>query len=611
MARIVLLGEIGKVDSKEVGRKAIMLYELNNAGFPVPPAFVVTAETFRKFVQQTGIQVILNEAIQNRDLGRIKKIIMSTQIPDYIKEEILHAYESLTVSEELVKADIASSALAMIKTGREPAYVALRNSPVRGGGSSTIGAKGAKQLLDAIKACWCSFFNKAEEAKELVEKGVAVIVQKLVNASKCGILISSNPANSGEVVIKAAWGLGDIIEKKDAGPDVYILGKKELNLLSKESGNQDWLYMLDYGMGQIVRKDVPSGQKAIDVLTDFEIHEISRLTIKAEEEFGPVEVEFAIERGRVCILGFALLNKPGEEVLTFSEDAEAPEEVQEKSAKERQYPQIVTELRIMLRGVDEANEISGDGIVVPFEALVNDNSLTDPGREGELTDRLFEGLKAVADGGRVVWYRLMSRADSGNNPFMGWRGIRRGLEDSRILKAELSAVKRALDSGFLGVGLVLPLVTGIGQLKRFKSVLMEIGLEAQENIDLGVSVDTPASVQIIDELCAEGIDFIFIDIDSLAQLTFCADLSDEKASTVVNRMHPSLLRQVSKVVKAARRYNVESAIFCTGERTAEFAVESGVDIIVLHKEDMGGIREAVARREKKLLLSVARRGFGS
>ncbi len=605
---IIRLAEIGNAPSSEVGKKAIMLSELEGAGFPVPPAFVIPAETFRKFVVQTGINASIGQAIDSGEqeaIGKIGEIIFSTQLPDYIKEEVLHAYESLTVSEELVRSDTARNALAMIKGGREPPYIAVRNSSDQKG-SAVIGAKGAKQVIDAIKACWCSYFREAsqEQMMHALDKGVAVVVQKLVNAAKCGIAFSSNPDNPDEVKIEAGWGLGDVVETRSIEPDVYTVAREGFNVIDRRTGNQDWMYVLEISLGKIMKRDVPAGQGDINVLTDFEAQEIAKLAMKAEEELGAeVKMEFAIERGKVHLLGFKTTAEP-EAVQEEPMEGVQPEPIEEAKPS---YPKIVTEMRVMLSSLEEANGLEADGTVAPFEIMA-DAGMAEPGREHELSEALYGALNSAASSaqGKPVWYRTMSTSTYGN-PLLGWRGVRRSLEQKQVLKAELGAVKRLHDSGLTNIGLMLPLVTNVEQLRSFKSVLFECGMEAQENIDMGIAIDTPAAVQIIDELCAEGLDFIFIDVNSLAQLTFAADMSDSNASKAINRIHPALLRQVSKVIKSSRRYNTEVAMFCDSEKLAEFAVEGGVDIIVAPKQEAESVRDAVARREKKLLLRVARK----
>ena len=111
----------GKNDVDVAGGKGGLPGELTQAGIPVPPGFVITSATYRKFVEETGIfdtiMGILNavDVNQNQELQdaarRIKKIINNTPIPDEIRRIIIEAYNALC-----------------IRIGADDVFVAIRSS---------------------------------------------------------------------------------------------------------------------------------------------------------------------------------------------------------------------------------------------------------------------------------------------------------------------------------------------------------------------------------------------------------------------------------------------------------------------------------------------------
>jgi pyruvate,water dikinase len=159
---------------------------------------------------------------------------------------------------------------------------------------------------------------------------------------------------------------------------------------------------------------------------------------------------------------------------------------------------------------------------------------------------------------------------------------------------------------------MIPLVSHIEQIKQAKDILREVGLEPQENIDFGVMVDTPASVQIIEDICEEGVDFISFGTNDLTQFTLAIDRNSAKVQKWYDELHPAILKQIKHVIDVCRRYNVETSI-CgqagSKPEMADFLVKAGIDSISANPDAVQEIRHTVARAERKLLLKVARKDF--
>ena len=79
---------------------------------------------------------------------------------------------------------------------------------------------------------------------------------------------------------------------------------------------------------------------------------------------------------------------------------------------------------------------------------------------------------------------------------MGWRSIRRDLEEPELLKAQFEAIKRVHGAGFKNVGIMIPLVTHIDQVKKAKEILREVGLEPQKDIEFGIMVERSERLRI-------------------------------------------------------------------------------------------------------------------
>ena len=244
------------------------------------------------------------------------------------------------------------------------------------------------------------------------------------------------------------------------------------------------------------------------------------------------------------------------------------------------------------------------------------------GRTQELIDIVYNGVKKVAQAfeGKPVWYRTSDfRTDEYKNleggenepdepnPMMGFHGIRRGLEEKELLKAEFVALKKLYDEGFKKIGIMLPMVTHLKQVHESKELLKEVG---GEEITFGIMIETPASVQIIEDLCEEGIDFISFGTNDLTQFTLACDRNNAHVQNLYDEMHPAVINQIKHVIRVCRRYNVQTSICGQAGSNPEMAkilVEAGIDSISANTDAVNKIRHIVSKEEKSLLLKIVRR----
>ena len=115
MANIAWLNELSNKDVSIAGGKGASLAEMYNFKLPVPPAFIITAEAFKKFLEQTGIKNkifgLLNELdVDNTKLlemtsEKIKEIIVHTNIPDNMKEILIKTNKFNSKSKRKVKSE--------------------------------------------------------------------------------------------------------------------------------------------------------------------------------------------------------------------------------------------------------------------------------------------------------------------------------------------------------------------------------------------------------------------------------------------------------------------------------------------------------------------------
>ena len=302
---VLWLDDIRGDDLETVGGKAASLGEMTSAGLPVPPAFVVTADTYRSFIEETGIDDELFDLvdIETEDSGALaeaadaaQELIRKTPMPEQLHEEILGAYGELG---EEVPVAVRSSATAED----------LPDASFAGQQETFLNVTGA-DLVDKVRECWASLFTQralyyrqnqgfAEEAVD-----IAVVVQQMVDAEKSGVMFTSHPSTGAPVVtIEAAWGLGEAVVSGAVTPDNYVVDRNTGDVQTKTVAEKTVMHVRDNDTGETVEREVPADKQNEQVLTAAELEQLRETGEMIEEYYGdPQDVEWAIYDDELYLL---------------------------------------------------------------------------------------------------------------------------------------------------------------------------------------------------------------------------------------------------------------------------------------------------------------------
>lgn len=139
------------------------------------------------------------------------------------------------------------------------------------------------------------------------------------------------------------------------------------------------------------------------------------------------------------------------------------------------------------------------------------------------------------------------------NPFMGFRAIRYCLKHSELFKAQIKAILRA--SAFGDVRIMFPLVTTVDELRsgkalveECKSELRENEVKFNENISVGVMMET-SSAGVIADLLAKEADFFSIGTNDLTGYTMACDRGNGDVSYLYSALQPSVLRLIKYIIE--------------------------------------------------------------
>ncbi|WP_235884102.1 PEP/pyruvate-binding domain-containing protein [Saccharopolyspora elongata] len=302
---VVVPLDAADADLALVGGKGASLARLAGAGLPVPPGFDVTTVAYRDFAATAGLQERILTAVAEVDPDRpetaqaasekIQQWFAESPVPAEIAEAVGAAYAGMG---EDVPVAVRSSATAedlpeMSFAGQQDTYLNIR---------------GEAAVLDAVRRCWASLWTaraidyRLRNGVAADEVALAVVVQDLVPAEAAGVLFTRDPVTGAgeDVLVNAAWGLGESIVGGQVTPDTYvvardgrvreqIVGDKAVMTVRTAEGTRE--------------EPVPEGRRGVPVLSPAEAGELAALGVRIEELYGrPMDVEWAARDGRFWVV---------------------------------------------------------------------------------------------------------------------------------------------------------------------------------------------------------------------------------------------------------------------------------------------------------------------
>ena len=288
-----------------VGGKGMSLSKLLTAGIPVPDGFHVTTVSYRNFVELNHIQPHINRLLAGIDLNNTSQVedvsahigllfhngIMPQAVSDAIKTayaglgSIAVAVRSSATAEDLPDASFA---------GQQDTYLNIQ---------------GESEVLDAVKRCWSSLWTARAIAYRM-KKGIkqelvalAVVVQKLVLSDASGVMFTRNPINGrhSELIINAAWGLGEAVVSSFVSPDTIVVDKKNDRIISYETADKEIMTVRTSDGTEEIQTLKRLRKK--HALTRDQISRLTQLGKKIETYYlMPMDVEWALENDKLYIV---------------------------------------------------------------------------------------------------------------------------------------------------------------------------------------------------------------------------------------------------------------------------------------------------------------------
>lgn len=192
------------------------------------------------------------------------------------------------------------------------------------------------------------------------------------------------------------------------------------------------------------------------------------------------------------------------------------------------------------------------------------------------------------------------------NPFLGVRGIRVGLQHPELLATQLRAIATAAPLTRLCV--MFPMVATLEELRAARAVLAPIAAAAGSPIEVGIMVEVPSAALTAERLAAEA-DFFSIGTNDLTQYTLAMDRGHPALAAQADGLHPAVLRLIAMTVEAAHRHGRWVGVCggLAGDATAVPAlIGLGVDELSVSPPAVATIKaqvRALSRRDCQRLAS--------
>ena len=271
--------------------------------------------------------------------------------------------------------------------------------------------------------------------------------------------------------------------------------------------------------------------------------------------------------GKMAVIdGFTgmLYIDPDEETMKVMEEKRAKDQEQKALLEQLKGKENVTKSGQKINVYANIGNVSDVGAVLKNDAggigLFRSEFLYLENSDFPTEEQQFAVYKQVAENmaGKKVIIRTLDIGadkqvdyfglDKEENPALGYRAIRICLTRKEIFKTQLRALYRAAMFG--NISIMFPMIISVAEVHEIKAIIAEVkeelkneGIPFKDDVELGVMIETPASVMISRELAKE-VDFFSVGTNDLTQYTLAIDRQNAKLDKFYDAHHPAVLAMI-------------------------------------------------------------------
>ena len=313
---VISLEKLGVHDVERVGGKNASLGEmisnLAGAGVSVPGGFATTAQAYRDFLEQSGLNERIHAALDALDVddvnalaktgAQIRQWVMDAEFPAQLDADIRTAFAAMSSGNEQMAVAVRSSATAED----------LPDASFAGQQETFLNIRGVDNVIRAAKEVFASLFNDRAIAYRVHQgfdhKLVALSagVQRMVRSETgtAGVMFTLDTESGFRdvVFITGAYGLGETVVQGAVNPDEFYVHKQTLEagrpaILRRNLGSKaiKMIYGEEAKAGRSVKTvDVDRAERARFCITDAEVSELAKQALIIEKHYGrPMDIEWA------------------------------------------------------------------------------------------------------------------------------------------------------------------------------------------------------------------------------------------------------------------------------------------------------------------------------
>jgi pyruvate,water dikinase len=324
--RIAWFADIGLADRPRVGGKGASLGELERAGIPVPPGFVVTTGAFHDFViaRDAGTRAelaALETGAEDPTPARTAELrarIEAAALPAEIAHSLARAYERLCAGagDDL---PVAVRSSATSEDGADASFAGLQDT--------YLWVRGARDVDAALRRCWASLYSDAAISYRRRmgirddDMAMGVVVQRMVDSRCAGVMFTRSPLSGDPsvVAICASFGLGSTVVGGEVTPDEFLMNKITGQVQKSTISRKEMRHVPSASGSGVSEEAIPEDLQTVATLDTRELEELTSIARSIEKHYGCAQdIEWAIDADGAL---FILQSRP--ETVWSARDREA------------------------------------------------------------------------------------------------------------------------------------------------------------------------------------------------------------------------------------------------------------------------------------------------